>query len=122
MTTRYMANTISKYNPLLIEKREGDLLQVQILMSPKDLEEATLHERRGDSFFARKTYEEAIVEYGKAIAIDRYNASTLNRLGLVYHQSQNLAEAERYYREALKQHPYFIEVLNNIATVKSVMK
>ena len=121
-SARDVVNTISKDNPLLIEKREGDLLQVQILMSPKDLEEATLHERRGDSFFARKIYEEAIVEYGKAIAIDRYNASTLNRLGLVYHQSQKLAEAERYYREALKQNPYFIEVLNNLGTVEYVRK
>jgi tetratricopeptide (TPR) repeat protein len=109
-----------KDNSLLIEKRDGDLLQVQILMSRKDLDEALLHERRGDSFFARKMYEDAIVEYRKAIAIDRYNASTLNRLGLVYHQSQKLADAERYYREALKLNPYFIEVLNNIGTVEYV--
>jgi len=121
-SARDVANTISNDNSLLIDKRDGDLLQVQILMAPKDLEEAILHERRGDSFFARKIYEEAIVEYGKAIAIDRYNASTLNRLGLVYHQSQKLAEAERYYREALKQNPYFIEVLNNIGTVEYVRK
>ena len=121
-SAREAANTVSKDKPLLIDKREGDLLQVQILMSPKDVEEATLHERRGDSFFARKIYEEAIVEYGKAIAIDRYNASTLNRLGLVYHQSQKLAEAERYYREALKQNPFFIEVLNNLGTVEYVRK
>ena len=54
------------------------------------------------------------------VALDRYNASTLNRLGLVYHQSQKLKEAERYYREALKQNPYFLEVLNNIGTVEYV--
>jgi len=121
-SARDAANAILNDNPLLIEKRDGDLLQVQILMPRKDLEEATLHERRGDSFFARKIYEEAIVEYGKAVALDRYNASVLNRLGLVYHQSQKLAEAERYYREALKQNPYFIEVLNNLGTVEYVRK
>jgi tetratricopeptide (TPR) repeat protein len=113
----YLANGLSN-NPLLIERREGDLLQMQILMSAKDLEEASTHEKRGDSFFARKLYEDAIIEYKKAIALDRYNASTLNRLGLVYHQSQKLAEAERYYREAYKQNPYFLEVLNNIGTVE----
>ena len=113
-------NTVSKTSPLLIEKREGDLLQVQMLMPLKDLDEAKLHETRGDSYFARKMYEDAIIEYRKSIALDRYNASTLNRLGLVYHQSQKLDDAEKYYREALKQNPYFIEVLNNIGTVDYV--
>ena len=117
-SARDIAASLAKDNPLLIEKREGDLLQVQILMAAKDLEEATLHERRGDSFFARKMYEDAVIEYKKSIAVDRYNAATLNRLGLVYHQSQKLNEAERYYREALKQNPYFLEVLNNIGTVE----
>jgi tetratricopeptide (TPR) repeat protein len=87
-------------------------------MPPKDVDEALLHERRGDSFFARKMYEDAIIEYKKSITLDRYNASTLNRLGLVYHQSQKLNDAERYYREASKQNPYFLEVLNNIGTVE----
>ena len=115
---RDVANSLAKDNALLIEKREGDLLQMQILMTAKDLEEASLHERRGDSFFARKMYEDAIIEYKKSTTIDRYNAAILNRLGLVYHQSQKLSEAERYYRDALKQNPFFLEVLNNIGTVE----
>jgi protein O-GlcNAc transferase len=115
---RDMAASLAKDNPQLVEKREGDLLQMQILMSQKDIEEATLHEKRGDSFFARRMYEDAVIEYKKSVALDQYNASTLNRLGLVYHQSQKLPEAERYYREALKQNPFFLEVLNNIGTVE----
>jgi tetratricopeptide (TPR) repeat protein len=115
---RETANSLTSQNPLLIEKREGDLLHVQILMPPKTLEQATMHERRGDSFFARRLYEDAIIEYRKAVALDKYNASTLNRLGLVYHQSQKLDDAQKYYREALKQNPFFIEVLNNIGTVE----
>ena len=117
-TARGVASSVSKTHPLLIDKRDGDLLQAVMLMPAKDIEEASLHERRGDSFFARKMYEEAISEYTKSVAIDRYNASTFNRLGLVYHQSQKFSEAERYYREALKQNPYFIEVLNNIGTIE----
>jgi tetratricopeptide (TPR) repeat protein len=108
----------AKTNPSLIERRDGNLLQVVMLMPAQDINEATLHENRGDSLFARKMYEEAIDEYTKSLAIDRYNAATLNRLGLVYHQSQRFNEAERYYREALKQNAYFIEVLNNIGTVE----
>jgi len=117
-TAGEIATALGKENPTLVEKREGDILQMKVLMPAKDLDEAVLHERRGDSFFARKLYEDAIIEYKKSIALDRYNASTLNRLGLVYHQSQKLNEAERYYREAVKQNPYFIEVLNNIGTVE----
>jgi tetratricopeptide (TPR) repeat protein len=116
-SARDVANTIAKDKPLLIEKLDGDLLQLQILMTSKALEQATLHERRGDSFFARRMYEDAIIEYRRSVAIDRYNAATFNRLGLVYHQSQKLNDAERYYREALKQNPYFQEVLNNLGTV-----
>ena len=115
---RETANSVTKDNPVLIDKREGDLLQVRMLMPAADLENATLHERRGDSFFARKMYEDAILEYRRAIASDRYNASTLNRLGLVYHQSQKVREAEQYYREALKQNPLYLEALNNIGTIE----
>ena len=117
-SAREVANNLGGQNPLLVEKHEGDLLQMQILMPAQIVEEATLHERRGDSFFARKLYEDAIIEYRKAVDLDRYNAATWNRLGLVYHQSQKLKEAEKNYREALKQNPYFIEVLNNIGTVE----
>jgi tetratricopeptide (TPR) repeat protein len=117
-TARETASNIERENPVLIEKREGDLLQMQILMPKKDLEEASLHEKRGDSFFARKMYDDAVIEYRKSVALDRYNASTLNRLGLVYHQSQKLNDAEKFYREAVKQNPYFIEVINNIGTVE----
>jgi len=46
----------------------------------------------------------------------------LNRLGLVYHQSQKLVEAEQFYREAVKQNPYYLEALNNIGTVHYVRK
>src|SRR5215471_5268399 len=107
-----------KSNPLLVAKRDGNVLQFEMLMPAKDMNEAALHETRGDSLFARKMYEEAVAEYTKGIAIDRYNASTLNRLGLVFHQMQNFNEAERHYQEALKQNPYFVEVLNNIGTIE----
>ena len=119
---REVADSVATENPNLIDRGEGDLLQARILMPAKDLETASLYERRGDSFFARKMYEDAIVEYQKSIAIDRYNASTANRLGLVYHQAQKINEAERYYREALKQNPLYFEALNNIGTLEYARK
>ena len=119
---REVADSVASENPNLIGRGEGDLLQALILMPPKDVETATLYERRGDSFFARKMYEDAIIEYQKSIAIDRYNASTANRLGLVYHQAQKINDAERYYREALKQNPLYFEALNNIGTLEYARK
>jgi tetratricopeptide (TPR) repeat protein len=111
-------SVFAKSNPLMVQKRDGNVLQFEILMPAKELNEATLHENRGDSLFARKMYEEAVEEYTKATTIDRYNASTFNRLGLVYHQMQRFNEAEHYYQEALKQNPYFVEALNNLGTVE----
>jgi tetratricopeptide (TPR) repeat protein len=121
-SARTVALELAKDNPTLISRIEGDAVQATLLMPQKDIDAASQAERRGDTFFARKIYEEAIVQYRSAIAIDRYNASTLNRLGLVYHQSQNLSEAERYYREAVKQNPYYLEAMNNLGTLAYVRK
>lgn len=119
---RDMAKRVAVEDPTLVDKLEGDLLRAVILMPAEDLTSAAEHETRGDTFFARKMYPEAIGEYLKAADVDRYNASILNRLGLVYHQSQKLDEAERYYRKALKLNPYYLEAINNIGTVEYVRK
>lgn len=119
---RDIAATVTTEHPLLIDSRDGDMLQMSILMPKKDIETAATHEKRGDSFFVRKMYDDAIVEYRKSIAADRYNASVLNRLGLVYHQTQRLPEAERYYRDALKLNPLYLEAINNVGSVEFVRK
>jgi len=119
---RETAIEAEKTNALLIDNRTLDALTVMMLLPPKDIDEALIHEKRADSFMARKMYEDAIIEYRKAVAIDKYNASTVNRLGLAYHQSQNMREAEASYREALKLNPYYIEALNNLGTIEFVKK
>ena len=116
------ANEAQKTKPLLVDDRTQDSIVVTMLLPAKQIEEATLHEKRGDSFMARKMYEDAIIEYTKSTAIDKYNASTVNRLGLAYHQSQRVKEAESNYREALKLNPYYIEALNNLGTIEFVKK
>jgi Flp pilus assembly protein TadD len=115
---RDMATSVSASTPLLIADRLTDTLQVVLLVPPKELETATLHERRGDSFLARKMFDDAVIEYRRSIAVDRYNAVIVNRLGIAYHQSQKLNEAERQYREALKLNPFYVEALNNLGSVE----
>ena len=101
-------------NPLLVEGREGDVVKVKFLMPPEVLEEVTMQGKRGDSFLARKMFEDAIIEYQRAIKIDRYYPSIINRLGIAYHQSQRLKDAEKQYKAALKINPYYLEALNNL--------
>jgi tetratricopeptide (TPR) repeat protein len=115
---REVAEGAVRERPLLIQERQSELLQVHLLVPPKDLETATTHERRGDLFMVRKMYDDAVIEYRRAIAADRYNAIVVNRLGIAYHQSQKLNEAERQYREALKLNPFYIEALNNLGSVE----
>jgi tetratricopeptide (TPR) repeat protein len=63
-------------------------------------------------------FDDAIIEYRRSIAADRYNPIIVNRLGIAYHQNQKLNEAERQYREALKLNPYYVEALNNLGSVE----
>jgi len=119
---RDMAVDMEKLRPLLIEDRTHDSLTVQFLMPQKELEEAMLHKNRGDSFMARKMYDDAIIEYRKSFLIDRYNALTANLLGLAYHQSMKTKDAENHYREALKINPYYVEALNNLGTIEFAKK
>jgi Tfp pilus assembly protein PilF len=112
----------AKLKPLLVDERSFDSLNVTMLLPAMDIEEAAMHEKRADSFMARKMYEDAILEYSKAVAIDKYNASTVNRLGLAYHQSLRIKDAEYYYREALKLNPYYVEAFNNVGTIEFLKK
>jgi tetratricopeptide (TPR) repeat protein len=119
---REAATEAEKDKALLIDERSTDALLVHILLPPKDVEEASLHEKRADSFMARKMYDDAVIEYRKSIVIDKYNASVVNRLGVAYLQSQKLKDAELNYREALKLNPYYIEALNNLGAVEYMKK
>ena len=109
-------------NPLLVEEREGDVVKVKFLMPPKVLEEVTMQGKRGDSFLARKMFEDAIIEYQRAIKIDRYYPSIINRLGIAYHQSQRFKDAEKQYKAALKINPYYLEALNNLGSIEYAKK
>jgi tetratricopeptide (TPR) repeat protein len=114
---RTRADEVAKERPLLVDERYGDMLGVFLLVPPKDLEAASTFEKRGDSFLVRKMFDDAIIEYKKSIAIDKYNAVVVNRLGLTYHQNQKYEDAERQYREALKLNSYYLDALNNLGTI-----
>jgi len=71
-------------------------------------------ELRGDIMMARKMYREAI-DFYKPEA--EKNAVLANKTGIAYHQLQDLNNAEKYYRRAIKLKPNYHEAINNLGTV-----
>jgi tetratricopeptide (TPR) repeat protein len=63
---------------------------------------------------ARKMFREAI-EFYKPGAEN--NAILANKTGIAYHQLQDLQNAEKYYRRAVKLNPKYPEAINNLGTV-----
>lgn len=71
-------------------------------------------ELRGDIMMARKMYRE-VIDFYKPDA--EKNAVLANKTGIAYHQLQDLKNAEKYYRRAIKINPKYAEAINNLGTV-----
>jgi Flp pilus assembly protein TadD len=115
---RARAAELVSQRPLLLMERSNDYLTIATLLPQQAFDDALNFERRADAFLARKMYEDAVIEYRKSIALDRYNASVVVKLGIAYHQSQKVKEADEQYREALKLNPHYVQALNNRGTVE----
>jgi tetratricopeptide (TPR) repeat protein len=116
------ANELAAARPLLLEPVTGDFLAVISLLPEKVKEEAWKHETRGDTFAARKLYEDAVIEYKKSLVLDKYNASVANRLGVSYHHLRKLREAEQQYREAVRLRPNYLDAMINLGVIDYVRK
>jgi tetratricopeptide (TPR) repeat protein len=81
------------------------------------MRQAESHVIRADIFMARKSFDDAVIEYKKAVVIDRYDPSIINRLGIAYHNLQKLRDAEQQYREVLRLRPNHIDAMNNLAVL-----
>jgi tetratricopeptide (TPR) repeat protein len=71
-------------------------------------------EERGDIQMARKMYREAIETFQSD---PQKTAVVYNKIGIAYHQLQQLDRAKKYYEQALKLKRDYAEALNNIGTV-----
>ena len=71
-------------------------------------------ELRGDIFMARRMYREAIETYRSAPSGD---AVVRNKIGIAFHQLNDLESARKAYQQALKIKPDYSEVMNNIGAV-----
>ncbi len=105
-------------NRLLVDGRDGDFIGVALLMPADMIEDLKFEEIRGDSLMARKFFPEAIDVYADAVEIDRDNARLINKLGIAFHQNQDVRDAERQYRRALDANEYFVPALNNLGSIE----
>jgi tetratricopeptide (TPR) repeat protein len=71
-------------------------------------------EERGDIMMARKMYREAIDAFNSD---PQKSAVLYNKIGIAYHQLQQLDNARKNYERALKLKRDYAEALNNIGTV-----
>lgn len=117
---RQRADDVATTRRLLLEPMEkpGGFLAVVSLMSPTMMEEAAARAMRGDIFSARKLYDDAVIEYKRSVAIDRYDASVTNRLGIAYHHLRKYRDSEQKYREALRLRPNHLDAMNNLAVIE----
>jgi tetratricopeptide (TPR) repeat protein len=70
-------------------------------------------EVRADIMMARKMYREAIDFYLQCPK----SAIVMNKIGIAYHQLQDLKSAEKHYRLAMKLNPKYAEAVNNLGTI-----
>lgn len=89
---------------------------------PEKLAEASQIAKRADSLLARKFFEDAALEYHKALAITPRDHVLQNKLGIAYHQLQNLDMAKKQYERARKINPNYHEAWNNLGTVYYSLK
>jgi tetratricopeptide (TPR) repeat protein len=71
-------------------------------------------EERGDIMMARKMYREAIEVFQSE---PQKSAVLYNKIGIAYHQLQQLDNARKYYERAAKMKRDYPEALNNLGTV-----
>jgi Flp pilus assembly protein TadD len=117
---RESADRLSATRPLLLETlttENGDYLAVVSLIGPSAQADAAQHATRADIFVARKLFDDAVIEYKKSIAVDKYNYAILNKLGVAYHNLRKYRESEQQYREALRLRPNFLDSMNNLAVI-----
>ena len=79
-------------------------------------------EQRGDLYMVRKYYPEAVGVYGRLTQMEPNSALFQNKLGIAYHQMQDLNAARRAYRRAIQINPQYAQAINNLASIEYAQK
>jgi tetratricopeptide (TPR) repeat protein len=76
-------------------------------------------EDQGDSLEAQKRYQAAIAAYSK---VPHPSAEVWNKMGIAYQMLFNLKDAQRCYKESIKQNPKNATTVNNLGTIYDSLK
>ena len=80
-------------------------------------------EERADIFMARKSYDDAVDYYKRALKQTRLaNPIVWNKLGIAYQQLQDYAAARAAYSKAVQRQKDYAEPMNNIGTTYFMQK
>ena len=82
----------------------------------------SLYQHLGLQFFSRKKYNQAKVEYLKALKFKSNIPIIHKNLGLIYFNSKNYKRAERAYRKALQLNPGYTPALAKLALSLAAQK
>ena len=80
-------------------------------------------EERADIFMARKSYDDAVDYYKRALKQTRLaNPILWNKLGIAYQQLQDYAASRNAYNKAIQRQKDYTEPINNIGTTYFMQK
>src|SRR5437773_10361778 len=75
------------------------------------------HLDRGDRYFAREQYHEAVIEYANVLRIDRANTRAMRQLALSHYQLGELAQAYPYFVNLQELDPENPDFLLNLGPI-----
>ena len=75
------------------------------------------HLARGDKYFARAQYREAVIEYRNVLRFEPAHAQAVRHLGLAHYKLGELAPAFSYLRTSKELDPVNLEVRQKLATI-----
>jgi type IV pilus biogenesis/stability protein PilW len=82
--------------------------------SKETLGKAESHHKMGISYIENGQYDEALMEFKKAIKLNPRKKETLNYLGFISMHFKKYDEAVTYYKKAISIDPGYSEAMNNL--------
>jgi tetratricopeptide (TPR) repeat protein len=99
-------------------KEAGEQLDKAEALATKPNEKVSVFYLRGEFFERQKMFDQAEVQFRKALAIDPHHAGVLNYLGyMLADQGQKLPEALKMIREAVDEEPQYGAYLDSLGWV-----
>src|SRR6058998_3694168 len=75
------------------------------------------HLDRGDRYFAREQYQEAVIEYANVLRIDRTNTRAIQQIALSHYQLGELGRAYPYFLKLQELDPENADVHLKLGTI-----